>query len=53
MHGDHNPQTLFNTIVFQVGLFLGVGMNTDVQDIFPRRSMQLYEAPGDRAYLVY
>ena len=36
--GDHNPQTLLNTIVFQVGLFLGVGMNVDVQDIFPRRS---------------
>ena len=35
---DHNPQTLLNTIVFQVGLFLGAGMNIDVQDIFSRRS---------------
>ena len=41
LYGDHNPQTLVNTIVFQVVLFLGAGMNTShvhVQDIFPCRS---------------
>ena len=51
--GDHNPQTLVNTIVFQVVLFLGAGMNTSscpCSRHFPLQ-IQLYEPAGDRAYL--
>ena len=52
--GNYNPQTLLNTIVFQVGLFFALRSGNEHRRLrhFPSQ-IQLYEPPGDSAYLVY
>ena len=52
--GDHNAQVLINTIVYQVGYFFALRSGNEHRRLRHHPSqIQLYEPPGDRAYLVY
>ena len=52
--GDHNAQVLLNTIVYQVGYFFALRSGNEHRRVRHSPSqIQVYEPPGDRAYLVY
>ena len=52
--GDHNAQVLLNTVVYQVGFFFAMRSGSEHRRLRHSPSqIQLYEPPGDRAYLVY
>ena len=52
--GDHNAQVLLNTIVYQVGYFFALRSGNEHRRLRHSPSqIQVYEPPGDHAYLVY
>ena len=52
--GDHNPEMLLNTTVYQIGYFFTLGSGTEHIRLRHNPSkIQLYEPPGECAHLVY
>ena len=52
--GDHSPEALLNTIVFMNGLYFALRSGNEHRDLRHNPcQIQLFEPPGERAYLRY